>query len=284
MTQPQVQVVIPAYNKGARVLAAVESVFAQKISPLHLTIVDDHSTDDTGQHLARLAERNLPYLEIVRPPHNMGAAGARNFGAARARTPFLCFLDADDRYHPDFVKAGLTMLDRLPMVDMLQTGVETPTPLPEGLEGPLATTLPGNKIMRRYAFDLIGGFPAHDIFRQGGEDVVFSRLMRSIFNVLQIGEKLYHYDAAESPHFQTYLARAQTVDGKLELSGNHIQEQAVNAAYPWIEATVKQRVRARLVAQKGGPTAHLAFDDLTRLGDPMEYLLRGSPYAAKAKD
>lgn len=281
MSKPLVQVVIPVYNKGERVLAAVESVLAQKAGPFLLTLVDDHSTDDTQTYLQIIAAKALPNVEIVQPPKNLGAAGARNFGAARSRTPFVCFLDADDRYHPDFIRAGLTMLGRLPMADALQTGVVTPEPLLPEIEAPLATTLPGNKIMRRYAFNLLGGFPAQEVFRQGGEDVVFSRLLRRVFNVLQIAEKLYHYDAADSPHFKAYLARASVVDGALQMTGDNAQEERVNNAYPWLEAVVKQRVRARLVAQAGGPPAHISEDDLARLGDPNEFLLRGSPYAAK---
>jgi glycosyltransferase involved in cell wall biosynthesis len=278
---PRVQVVIPAFNKGARILDAVESVLAQSAGPVLLTVVDDHSTDDTPAYLAQIRARALVHTHVVQTPHNLGAAGARNFGAAHGKTPFVCFLDADDRYHPDFVRAGLSMLARLPMVDALQTGVATTQTLPPLLEGALATTLPGNKIIRRYAFDMIGGFPAHDVFRHGGEDVVFSRLLRRVFNVLQVAEKLYHYDAADSPHFQTYLARASVVDGALQMSSDLAQENAVNSAYPWLEAVVKQRVRARLVAQTGGPASLVVNEDLARLGDPNEFLLRGSPFAAK---
>jgi glycosyltransferase involved in cell wall biosynthesis len=275
-----VQIVIPAYNKAGRVSAAIRSVLAQSFKGWRLTVVDDHSTDGTLEEVKALAAGGIPGLELVQTPRNLGAAGARNFGAALSRSAFLCFLDADDRYEPNFLEATLTMLSRLPMIDAVQTGVITPTPLPAPIAGPLATTLPGNKMLRRYAFETVGGFPAQELFRKGGEDVIFSRLLRRFFNLLQIGEALYHYDAADSPHFRTYLERAQVVDGALQLSGENAQDQAVNAAWPWIEALVKQRLRAR-AGGEGMPPPQLNDADWTRIGKPDALLLRGSPYAMK---
>jgi glycosyltransferase involved in cell wall biosynthesis len=98
-------VVIPLYNKERSVLRAMQSVLAQQCNDFELIVVDDGSTDGSWQCCHQLTDDRI--VRLQQP--NQGVSVARNTGAAAARGRYLCFLDADDAYHPDFLQilAGL---------------------------------------------------------------------------------------------------------------------------------------------------------------------------------
>jgi glycosyltransferase involved in cell wall biosynthesis len=91
-----VSVIITTYNYGGFVQEAIESVLSQTVGDLQILVVDDGSTDDTPDVLARIRD---PRLEIVRTP-NQGMSASRNEGLSRVRGDFIAFLDADDRWTP----------------------------------------------------------------------------------------------------------------------------------------------------------------------------------------
>ncbi|QDT18005.1 glycosyltransferase family 2 protein [Alienimonas californiensis] len=96
-------VVIPTYNYGRFLRAAVESVLEQPGDDYETIVVDDGSTDDTPavleQFLAELPQRVRDRVRFVRQ-ENAGPSAARNRGAAAAKGDYLVFLDADDRLLP----------------------------------------------------------------------------------------------------------------------------------------------------------------------------------------
>lgn len=95
MTRPTVSVVIPTYNSGPLVTEAVKSVLEQTHSPDEVIVIDDGSSDDTAEQMARFD----PPVRYVHQP-NGGVAAARNRGIAEATGDLIAFLDADDVWHP----------------------------------------------------------------------------------------------------------------------------------------------------------------------------------------
>src|SRR5215212_10925703 len=92
---PLVSVIIPAYNAGRTITAAVGSVLAQTFRDYEIVVADDGSTDDTGQCVARFGER-VTYLR----QDNAGPASARNLALRHATGKYVAFLDADDVWLP----------------------------------------------------------------------------------------------------------------------------------------------------------------------------------------
>ncbi len=86
---------ITAYNRAAYLPGALDSVFAQTRSPDEVLVVDDGSTDDTPDVLARYGDR----IRVVRQA-NAGRSGARNTAVREAQGRFVSFLDSDDRWTP----------------------------------------------------------------------------------------------------------------------------------------------------------------------------------------
>lgn len=94
---PLVSVVIPAYNHEKFVGAAVESVLGQSMSDLELIVVDDGSTDKTGEVVRGYNDRRLSYIH----QENQDAYNTINRGLNLARGRFVAILNSDDVYHPE---------------------------------------------------------------------------------------------------------------------------------------------------------------------------------------
>jgi glycosyltransferase involved in cell wall biosynthesis len=103
---PLVSIIIPAYNSAGWVSDAVECSLAQTHTTCEIIVVDDGSTDATGELLER---KYGPRIRLIRQ-ENRGLAGARNTGLARARGDYIQFLDADDLLHPEKIERQLAQL------------------------------------------------------------------------------------------------------------------------------------------------------------------------------
>ena len=102
--------VVACFNYGAYLPEAVDSLLTQEGGAPHVVVVDDGSTDPrTHAALEALPEG----VELVRQA-NAGVVAARNAGLARASTPFVLFLDADDRLAPGALAAMRRALDEHP--------------------------------------------------------------------------------------------------------------------------------------------------------------------------
>ena len=96
---PKVSVIIPAYNAVSYIEDTIASVQAQSETDFELIIIENGSTDGTGDLVRGLAADD-PRLRIFET-ENKGVSPARNRGIEEARAPYLFFLDADDLLAPD---------------------------------------------------------------------------------------------------------------------------------------------------------------------------------------
>ncbi|MCL2670808.1 MAG: glycosyltransferase [Clostridiales bacterium] len=97
--QPTLSVIVPVYNPGRYLRACVESVFGQSFSDWELILVDDGSTDGSGEICREYTERDGRV--VFRSIPNSGVSVARNTGLELARGQWLHFLDSDDYLEPD---------------------------------------------------------------------------------------------------------------------------------------------------------------------------------------
>jgi glycosyltransferase involved in cell wall biosynthesis len=148
--RPQVSVVIPTRNRWSLLSrCALRSALAQKEVDIEVIVVDDCSTDETPERLARLEESRL---RVIRRDGPGNVSAARNAGVAAARGTWVAFLDDDDVWSPwklrrqldvaepadaSYVYAGVVVLDEWMRV---VSALEPPTILD------LATTM-----LSRYA-------------------------------------------------------------------------------------------------------------------------------------
>ena len=92
-------VIIPAYNEAEFVGDTIRSLLAQTVPPDQIILVDDGSTDGTG-NVGRRAG-----ITVIRPPHNTGSkAGAQTFALPWVRTKLVMAIDADTTLEPTAVE------------------------------------------------------------------------------------------------------------------------------------------------------------------------------------
>ena len=89
---PKVSVIIPTYNRATKVRNAIDSALGQTFSDLEVIVVDDGSSDGTGEILQEAYGNRIRYFA----QENQGASAARNKGLAEARGEWIAFLDSDD--------------------------------------------------------------------------------------------------------------------------------------------------------------------------------------------
>ncbi|HEY2920519.1 MAG TPA: glycosyltransferase family A protein [Candidatus Binatia bacterium] len=113
---PVVSVIIPTFNRWPLVGEAVESVFGQSYSDFELIVVDDGSTDETQQELAKFRSRLRLFVKA-----REGVATARNFGVSQAVGRYIAFLDSDDLWQPKKLEIQTAFMEKDPSVQICQT-------------------------------------------------------------------------------------------------------------------------------------------------------------------
>ena len=104
---PLVSVIIPTYMAAAYIVDTLDSVLAQSFTQYEILLVNDGSPDTAA--LERVLE---PYRDriIYIKQENRGQAGARNTGLRHAQGEFVCFLDNDDQWEPEFLSFQMAVM------------------------------------------------------------------------------------------------------------------------------------------------------------------------------
>jgi glycosyltransferase involved in cell wall biosynthesis len=97
VTAPDVTVIIPTRNRARFLAGCLEATLAQEDVELEVIVVDDGSTDDTVEVLARVPDQRLRVISLRQ---GGGVAKARNRAIAEARGAWVAFLDDDDVWAP----------------------------------------------------------------------------------------------------------------------------------------------------------------------------------------
>lgn len=101
--QPRVSVVIPGRNEAADIEATLRGVLAQKGVDLEVIVINDHSTDATGEIINRIAAEDPRVRALHDPPLKagwLGKANAMRFGSSFATGEYIVFTDADISHKP----------------------------------------------------------------------------------------------------------------------------------------------------------------------------------------
>src|SRR6266540_60278 len=96
--QIDVSVVIPTRGRTRLLASTLGTVLWQRDVDFEVVVVDDGSSDDTGEVVAGLGDTRV---RLVRHPTAQGVSAARNRGIAEARGAWVAFLDDDDLWAPD---------------------------------------------------------------------------------------------------------------------------------------------------------------------------------------
>jgi glycosyltransferase involved in cell wall biosynthesis len=118
MAESVVSVVIPVYNARDVIRETLESLFAQTYPHFDVIVVDDGSTDGSGEVVQGYGDRVRYMVQ-----RNAGVACARNRGIAAPRGKYIALLDHDDLWGREKLAKQVSVLDSQPSVGMVVTDV-----------------------------------------------------------------------------------------------------------------------------------------------------------------
>ena len=104
---PVFSVIVPTYNRSSLLKIGIESVLAQDFPDFELLVIDDGSTDDTKEVVAQFTDKRLRYIY----QENQERSVARNNGIHLAKAKYICFLDDDDYYLPNYLSTFYNELE-----------------------------------------------------------------------------------------------------------------------------------------------------------------------------
>ncbi|WP_232796879.1 glycosyltransferase family 2 protein [Blastococcus atacamensis] len=209
---PRVAVVVITHQRRDELLLAVERLLALPERP-HVVVVDNGSTDGT----ADAVRERFPQVELIASPENLGAVG-RNVGVARLDTDYVAFCDDDTWWEPGSLRTAADVLDAHPRLAVVTArilvepgGREDPI-VPElrdspvrgapWLPGPaLGSFLAGASVVRREAFEAVGGF-SERLWLGGEEELMAGDLAAAGWELCYLPQLTVHHQAssARDPH------------------------------------------------------------------------------------
>ena len=102
---PLVSVIVPVYNVKDYLEECFFSIVGQTYSNLEIILVDDGSTDGSGELCDNLASQDA--RAVVFHKENGGLSDARNYGLRNAHAEWISFIDSDDYVSPVFIEVLL---------------------------------------------------------------------------------------------------------------------------------------------------------------------------------
>jgi glycosyltransferase involved in cell wall biosynthesis len=125
MDQPLISVVLPLYNSAQTVRAAVRSIQAQTLTAWEMIVVDDASTDGSGELVAEFAD---PRIRLLRNANNLGLAPSLNRGMGVAAGKYFARMDADDLSFPERLARQHAYLEAHQEIDLVGAGMMVVAP------------------------------------------------------------------------------------------------------------------------------------------------------------
>ena len=104
-----VSIIMPSYNTGQYIAETIQSVISQTYQNWELIIVDDCSTDNTDEIVAKIRDERIRYFKNV---NNSGAAVSRNKALREARGRWIAFLDSDDLWMPEKLEKQISFMKK----------------------------------------------------------------------------------------------------------------------------------------------------------------------------
>ncbi|MBQ7815737.1 MAG: glycosyltransferase, partial [Oscillospiraceae bacterium] len=97
-----ISVIVPVYNTEKFLDKCIESISKQTFDDFEIILVDDGSTDKSGQICDTWAHKDNRVKVIHK--QNAGVSAARNNGIAAAKGEYIAFVDSDDTVSPDYLR------------------------------------------------------------------------------------------------------------------------------------------------------------------------------------
>ena len=107
-----VSIIIPVYNASRFLEETINSIQEQTYSNWEAIFIDDCSSDNSYD-IIKQYQKNDKRIKVIKNKINNGVAISRNNGIDYVKGEYLCFLDADDKWHPEKLEKQINFMQEL---------------------------------------------------------------------------------------------------------------------------------------------------------------------------
>lgn len=122
MTNPQISVVMPAYNAKKYVAEAINSILNQTFTDFEFIIINDASTDSTKDIVESFKD---PRIKLINNERNQGVAKSLNIAISAAKGKYIARMDADDISLPERFQTQFNFMEKNPDIDICGSWMKT---------------------------------------------------------------------------------------------------------------------------------------------------------------
>lgn len=101
-SNPTISIIVPVYNTEQYLPKCLDSIAAQTFTDFEVLMIDDGSTDGSGEICDRYSQSDSRFIIIHQS--NQGVSASRNNGLKQARGNYIAFVDSDDYVHPQMLE------------------------------------------------------------------------------------------------------------------------------------------------------------------------------------
>jgi glycosyltransferase involved in cell wall biosynthesis len=227
-----VSVLITAYNREPFVAEAIESAMRSTLRDIEIVVVDDRSTDRTAE-IARNVAVADERVKVFVNDSNLGDYPNRNRAASHAKGTYIKYLDSDDWIYPHGLEVMVNCMEAFPEAGLGLSAVPDPAgPAPRFLspreayrenffQRDLLARAPGSAIIKRAAFEVVGGFSGK---RQVGDHELWLKMARR-FGVVKMPTDLVwdRQHADQQKHFDSAVEKA-VMHEEVEVAALHADD------------------------------------------------------------
>ncbi len=226
----QVSAIIPAHNAAKTIARCLTALQGSQPRPDEIIVVDDCSTDGTGETARALGARVLRTSAQVGAAAQVGPAAARNQGAEAATGDLLFFVDADVVVHADALARALDALGRDGSLTACFGSYDDAPPEPDFLSqyknlfhhavhqaghDEATTFWAGCGVIRRVDFLAVGGFDADRYSEPSIEDIELG------YRLIRAGRRIRLCKQMQATHLKRWTA------------GSLLRTDVCRRAVPW---------------------------------------------------
>ncbi len=229
--EPLISVIVPIYNVEVYLPECLDSICGQSHRTLQIILVDDGSTDNSGEICDQYAARD-PRIRVIHKP-NSGAASAKNVGLAAVRGDYVAFVDSDDYVEPHWLERAVEVMQSMD-ADVVEfafdkiyrSGSEPESQCPEPENAFTAREYLGqylscwtcslfcNKLIRA---ELVQGIRFRTERRCIDDEFFTYKVVSGAKRIVRIPDVLYHYRQRRSSAVYNEKNRKQIADDALEI-------------------------------------------------------------------
>ena len=223
----KISIIVPVYNVKRYLPRCLESIVAQDYSPFEVILVDDGSTDGSGELCDEWATQDSRIKVIHKA--NEGPGQARNAGLDAAQGQYVSFIDSDDYVHPQFISKlhgyAVEREAEVVLCRWVEFEGENPAKLPPMKGTARLTEMTGKEALRRIFYqDEITHSPWGRLYRRDlfnthrfSEKYVYEDLeliyplLKQVRKVVETDELLYGYMVRPTSLMRTFNAHRTVV-------------------------------------------------------------------------